>query len=437
MRLISFGAAVLAFAVSSQALAQDKLVIISPHRKSIQDEYLPKFKEYYKAKFGTDVVVDWLDQGGTSDDVRFIRAKFAVNPKTSGIDLFWGGGYAIYLDVDQDKMFEPYKLPAALKAQIPQTAAGVPLYPKDETFYGTALSSFGIFYNKKALAMEKIPEPKTWEDLGGFGYYDQITLTDPRRSGTASTMSEIVIQSLGWEKGWDLLGRIAANTRNFTHSSSDPIKAVVAADASASMAIDFYALAKIGDLGAANLGFALPEGLTIFDPDPVAILKGAPNRKVAERFVEWVLSVPAQKLLILPKGVEGGPVKESMGRMAVNVKAYEETEGKRTSAFNPFKAKSSFKLDIVKAAKQARVLNDLIGAIHVDTHKELKAAWQSLNKRKADKAAMAALTNPDLTEKQVDELAAKWDDEVFRNKKINEWVDAARAKYKKIADAKS
>ena len=58
------------------AYAKDTLVILSPHRKSIQDEYVPAFVEYYKAKFKTDVQVDWLDQGGTSDDVRFIRAKF-------------------------------------------------------------------------------------------------------------------------------------------------------------------------------------------------------------------------------------------------------------------------------------------------------------------------------------------------------------------------
>ena len=30
--------------------SSDKLSIISPHRKSIQQEFVPKFKEYYKKK---------------------------------------------------------------------------------------------------------------------------------------------------------------------------------------------------------------------------------------------------------------------------------------------------------------------------------------------------------------------------------------------------
>ena len=78
---------------------------------------------------------------------------------------------------------------------------------------------------------------------------------------------------MGWDKGWELLAAIAGNTRSFTHSSSDPIKAVVSGDVALAMAIDFYAQAKIGDLGADNLGFVMPAGQTVLDPDPIALLK--------------------------------------------------------------------------------------------------------------------------------------------------------------------
>ena len=121
------------------------------------------------------------------------------------------------------------------------------------------MSSFGIFYNKRIQQMLRFPEPKKWQDLANPKYFDQVTLTDPRRSGTARTMSMIVLESLGWEKGFQLLSRIAGNTRTFTHSSSDPIKAVESGDAVAAMAINFYATAKIAKLGKENLGFNLPE----------------------------------------------------------------------------------------------------------------------------------------------------------------------------------
>lgn len=419
------------------AIAADKLIIISPHRKSIQDEFVPRFKDYYKATFKTDVDVDWIDQGGTSDDVRFVRAKLEKNPKTAGIDVFWGGGTSTFLDLNKEKALDRYDLPKELATEVPDNAAGIPLYDKTHTWYATAMSSFGIFYNKKIIKMDALPEPKTWADLGDVKFKNQLSLADPRRSGTANTMNGIVLQSLGWDQGWELLTRLAGNVRSFTHSSSDPIKAVVAGDAAASMVIDFYATPKITDLGEDNLGFVLPPGQTILDPDPVAIIKGAPNRRTSERFVAWVLSADAQKILILPKGAEGGPKIEALGRMAVNTRAYKETEGKRTSAFNPFAQKAFLKLDIEKSSKLQRPFNDLIGSIHVDTLSELKAAWQAVIKRGAKPEEVAALAKPPVTEAELLALADKWDDEVLRNKTINAWVEFAKAKYAKLVKGAS
>ncbi|MBC7659427.1 MAG: extracellular solute-binding protein [Chitinophagaceae bacterium] len=418
---------------SLPAYAKDTLMILSPHRKSIQDEYVPAFVEYYKAKFKTDVQVDWLDQGGTSDDVRFVRAKFGSNPKTSGVDIFWGGGTGVFVDLQKENFLAQYKLPKELKAQIPENASGVPLYDKTETWYASACSSFGMFYNKKIMKFDGMPEPKSFRDLAGPDYFGNISLTDPRRSGTANTMNTIILQTEGWEKGWQLLSELAGNTRTFTHSSSDPIKAVVAGDVSMAMAIDFYALAKIGDLGTENLGFALPTGSAVLDPDPIAILKGAPNRKVAERFVDYVLSVEGQKLLLLPKGVPGGPKSASLGRMSVNTEAYKETEGKRIYKLNPFTQKGFVRLDIVKAAKLQRVFNDLAGAMLVDTHDDLKKAWAKIVKsKKPDQAKILEFGKVPVTEDEFFKIAEKWDDEVFRNQTINSWVSFAKVKFKNL-----
>ena len=64
------------FLSSLTVYAADKVVVISPHRKSIQREFIPMFEAFYKKKFNKKVTVEWLDQGGTSDDLRFVKAKF-------------------------------------------------------------------------------------------------------------------------------------------------------------------------------------------------------------------------------------------------------------------------------------------------------------------------------------------------------------------------
>jgi hypothetical protein len=248
-------------------------------------------------------------------------------------------------------------------------------------------------------------------------------------------MNSIILQTLGWEKGWELLTEIAGNTYQFTQSSSDPIKAVVSANTATSMAIDFYALAKIGDLGPEALGFSLPEGKTILDPDPVALIKGAPNKVAAERFIEFVLGSEAQKLLVLPKGQPDGPKLASLGRMAVNTATYTATEGRRVHNVNPFNEKPAFKLDNDKAAKLKDVLNDLVGSMHVDTHKELKTAWDRVVKGGVKPADVTALSAMPVTEAEALALTDKWQDEVFRNKTINGWVEFAKQKYAKVAAA--
>jgi ABC-type Fe3+ transport system substrate-binding protein len=429
--------AVAALGISGQALAADKLVILSPHRKSIQDEFVPRFKEYYKQKYSTEVEVDWLDQGGTADDIKFLRAKRSKDPKTVGVDLFWGGGAAAFTEMANEGMLSPYALPADLRKACPTSAAGLSMTDKKNRWHATAISSFGIFFNRIYLKRLKAEEPKVWADLANPRYFGMVTLTDPRRSGTAGAMNSIVLHSLGWQNGWQLLTEIAGNTRSFTHSSSDPIKNVVAGDAAMAMAVDFYAIAKVADLGPEKLGFVLPQGQTVLDPDPIAIIEHAPNRKVAERFIDYVLSVDAQKILVLNLKQPDGPKFAAIGRMAVNTDAYPQTEGRRLNPFNPFQEKAMLALDEAKTAKTRRILDDLTGAILIDAHEELKAAWKVVSTKPADSKERKDFGSVPLTEADLLAFAAKWDDNVFRNQKMNEWAAFAKAKFQKIAAGKS
>ena len=433
MLLRAVTAGLLSLILSTPVFAADKLVIISPHRKSTQNEYLPVFKDWYKKKFNTEIDVEWLDQGGTNDDIKFLRSKFANGAKTSGVDVFWGGGTSGHNEAFKNGMADTLKLPAALEKQIPKTVSGIPLTNKEGTYVSQALSSFGIFYNKTLLKIEKLPEPKTWSSLADVAFKDKITLTDSRKSGTASVMNHIILESMGYDKGFELLTRLAGNARQFTQSSSDPIKSVVSGDAVATLAIDFYALAKIGDLGADKLGFVMPEGQTILEGDPVTILRGAPNRLAADRFVEYILSPEGQMILMLPKGVPGGPKTETLGRLAVNTEAYKMTEGKRVNPMNPFTAKGFLKYDSEKQTKVRQVFDDLLGATMIDTHKELREAWARVIKKGTKPADVAAFAKSPVTPAELEALAGKWEDAVFRNQKINEWVKFARDKFASVA----
>ena len=433
--LISF---LVSMVLTDYAFSKDSLVIISPHRKSIQVEFIPKFEKYYKEKYKSEISVDWLDQGGASDDLKFILARFEKNPKTSMIDILWGGGEHPHYELDDKNLLEPYKIPPDLKKEVPATVAGVKLYNETETWHASALSSFGIFFNKLLLKMLKISkEPQVWSDLADKQFFNNLSNADPRRSSSNVTMNFVILQAEGWDKGWETLTRIAGNTRSFRHSSSDPIKDVVSGDAAAGLAIGYFANAKIGDLGAARLGFSLPAEQSIINPDPISILKGAPNSIPAQRFVEFLLSSDSQKLLLLPKGAKEGPQQSSLARMAVNKKSYEETEGKRINRLNPFALNiKPMSLDVNRVTLVQFVLTDLFGTLLIDHHQELKDAWKAIIDRGMKPEDLKSLAQMPVTEKELETLAGKWKDNVFRNKTINEWHEFASKKYAGLKSVK-
>jgi iron(III) transport system substrate-binding protein len=404
--------------------AQDKLVIISPHRKSIQNEFIFEFKKYYKESFSKEIVVDWIDQGGSENDLRFVIGRFKNSPASTGIDVFWGGGDLTFRDLDHRKLLLSYKLPEKIQKSFPKSLLGLSLQSTNNTWYSTALSTFGIFYNKSMLQILKKPEPKSWEDLAKPEYQGYVSLADPRHSSSSLVMSIIILEVFGWEKGWQILTAIAANTDKFTHSSSDPIKAVVSGQVLAATAVDFYAQAKIVHLGEKALGFSYVPGKTIFNSDPVGILKGAKNLVPAQRFVNFLLSPRAQKLFVLPKGISGGPRFANLGRISVLPQVYQDKRIFK-SAINPFVLKNTgIKIDFEKFFKIKTIIGDLIGVYHIAYHSDLKEFW-----KKSGQGLRLSASKLPISKEDIMNLAKRWHETDFRHNMISTWSKKAKKLY--------
>ena len=275
-------------------------------------------------------------------------------------------------------------------------------------------------------------EPSTWLDLHDPEYLDYISVADPRQSSSSLMMSLIMLHSLGWEKGWRLLNALAGNTRKFTHSSSDPIKAVLSGDAAIATAIDFYASPKVNSLGTKNLGFVLPENATIFNSDPIALLKGAPNKLVAQRFIEYILSPEAQKLFIYPKGSKEGPTKNELGRIAVRPDVYQVKDSKNFSGVNPFLLKEmDFTLNLDKIVEEKKVVSELIGTIHVDLHGTVRETWEKVIKSNSAKAK-DLFFKPLVTKKEMQKYVKNWSNTKYRSTLKNTWMLKAKKRYQEI-----
>ena len=188
-----------------------------------------------------------------------------------------------------------------------QAFQGIPLYDAEHQWYGAALSSFGIMHNEELREMLNLPKVKTWRDLGDVALLGKIGAADPRESGSAHMVYEIILQTLGWDEGFALLTKLGGNVRGFSAGANAIPTDVVAGQVIYGLAIDFYAYGQIAVVGADKIQYVVPADGGVVTADPIAILKGAPNLPVAEKFLEFVLSEDAQKLWMPPRYRFGGP----------------------------------------------------------------------------------------------------------------------------------
>lgn len=424
--LISFA---LLWSVSSAAAA-DRLVLLSPHWEGIKYEFDRAFKAYYEKETGRAVELEWMDVGGTSEVVRFIRSEFKNKPAGIGIDLFFGGGLEPYLALKAANLLEPYRLPEPLLKKIPPSLGGVPLYDPDYTWYGPTLSGFGIVYNKVVLNLVKLPVIHTWEDLASPAAFGWVGSSDPRKSGSVHLAYEIILQAYGWDKGWKIITAMGANVRNFTGSASQVPKDVAIGEVAYGLAIDFYAWAQVNEAGADKIGYVMPANLTIINPDCIGILKGAPNPRVAEAFLRFAMSEAGQKLWLWTVGSPDGPQRYQLNRFSVLPELYDLSPQNTAVQLNPFSWQAGFVYDAKLGADRWAIVNDLIGALVIDQKDSLTRAWKAALDRGLTEQEWQRLAAMPVTEAEALELArTKWRDAAFRNQKINEWTQFARAKY--------
>ncbi len=414
--------------------AVPQVVIITPHVEAIRVEFGRGFADWHQRYFGKPAHVEWRYLGGTSDSLRFVRSEFKSKPAGIGIDCFFGGGQEPFLILAEDELALRYQPPPEIIDGIPQNINGVDVYDPNYTWFGTVISSFGILQNVRVQAVMQLPFVHRWSELTQPALAGWVGAGDPRRSGTMAVMFEAFLQYYGWERGWQVLTQIAGNVRQFDRASSTTAKDVTLGETAYGFAIDFYGISQVAYAGRTNLTFALAQDFTALNPDCIAILKGAPNLKTAQRFVNFVLSEEGQKLWFLPQGHPEGPKTHSIERMPVRPDLYQRYRTESNIEFSPFDLKQTFRYNAELSKARRSVVADLVGALFVDTHTELQAAWRRLIQRQLPEADLVEFGRVPVTEKEALTLATgAWKDPALRNAKRIEWQSGAQDKYRKLA----
>ncbi len=271
------------------------------------------------------------------------------------------------------------------------------LYDPDQYWIGTALSSFGIVYNKEIYTQLGLPEPQSFEDLGRPELIGLVALADPRQSGSITTTLDAILSYYGWEKGWRILREMTANTRYFTNSAPKPPIDVSQGDAAAALAIDFYGRGQAQaillpgqDPSESRVGYVDPPGSVYIDADPISMLRGAPNPELLRHFIEFCLSEEGQALWqfrsehdplggnnpISSEGVRLGPKEHELRRLPVRRDFYEDTSAYKAAMIDqvdPFALASNTKPKGWRSS-----IGIMMGAFAIETAREQREAWRAL-----------------------------------------------------------
>ena len=381
------------------------------------------------------------------------RATDRAAAFSSGIDLFFGGG-----DYDHTKAHGEGLTVPPWPAESPPPGLltaedGTELIPariggetwRTPTFFGCVVSTFGICYNRDRLRDLGLAEPpRQWSDLADPRYFRQLGLADPTKSGSIAKAFELIIHQQcqesvaaagygaeevdrfesaiaaarlppgdlppevpaayqqaverGWENGLRLVQRLGANARYFTDSASKVPIDVSSGNAAAGLAIDFYgrfqAQSSVGPDGRETMVYLTPRGGSGASCDPISLLRGAPHRATAVRFIEFVLGEDGQKLWTYRPGTPGGPQKFALRRIPIRRTFYPSDNPllQRVHAqhlsyaadplddpqINPYELARNFIYRPRWTGQHFGIQRDIIRAMCLNASVELQAAWQAI-----------------------------------------------------------
>ncbi len=407
------------------------LEIITPHNEDIQGE----FERAFVRQIGRPLKVRWIKKG-TGQIIQQLDAQERGKKGASfDLDVFFGGGVPDHELAAGKGYLEAPNLPAEIVAAIPPQIAGVVNYSDKRLWYGSALSAFGVLINVKALGAQNLPPIQTWADLADPKYYGWLVVADPRKSSSVRVSYELILQQYGWEKGWPMLMQIGANSRLVVDSSSAIPNEVGGGNAIAGPCIDFYGYARVAESNDGSLIYMNPQGGSAITPDPISLLRKAPHRELAEKFIAFVLSEAGQKLWALPVGAPGGPTEHALHRMPIRRDVCDQLEGKMTVR-NPYKeaeAGTFRKVDGELQAARNVVLSELFGAAIVDQHDDARSAWKAMIDGGMRRDAVEEWSRLPFTEKELLTLDKQLQlNDREKRRLTRDWADVFKKKFERV-----
>ena len=207
-------------------------------------------------------------------------------------DVFWNNEFIQTIDLEKD---------GALEAYVSPSAADIPDYYKSEQNMWTAVGGRArvLLVNNDLVAPENFPTSVA-DFVSGQYEGDQLAIAYPM-FGTTKTMAAALYAQWGEEKGKEYFEKIVELGVNVVDGNS--VTKDMAASGQVAIGFTDSDDAREALEDGANVTMVYPdqgEGAmgTLVTPSTVALIKGAPNKENAQKFIDYVLSEKTERKLV-------------------------------------------------------------------------------------------------------------------------------------------
>jgi iron(III) transport system substrate-binding protein len=256
------------------ALANGKVVVYSSNQQQQNDVMAAAFEK------ATGIKCEMVRAGS---GVLLKRMKAEKSRPLGDVAL----GLSKILLLNNMDLWEPYKI---------KDFAAYPAEYKDPNgmWVGKILHVMSFLYNTKLVLPGQAP--KSWSDFLDPKWKDKVAFCNPNNAGSAYTQLTIMLSLWGEnEAGWKKVETFLKNAK-ITQQSSIVYTGVANGEFPAGITLE-YAVYRLKKDGAPVENVYPAEG-TVAYTEGLAVIKGAPNRENARKFMDWATSVEVRKQIL-------------------------------------------------------------------------------------------------------------------------------------------
>ncbi|MDP3224662.1 MAG: extracellular solute-binding protein [Rubrivivax sp.] len=282
---IALATVLLLAALSTPALA-GTVTVVTSFPKELTQAYKAAFE-----KANPTIKVEILNKN-TVQGIAYVREL----PVGQRPDIFWASAPDAFEVLAGQNLLQ--NVADLANKAAPAKVGAYPINSPQGLYLGQALAGYGLMWNTRYMAANKLPAPKQWADLIKPVYFGHVAMSSPSRSGTTHLTVETMLQGEGWDKGWNQLLLIAGNSAAITERSFGVPDGENNGQFGIGLLIDFFGLA--GKYSGFPVEFIYPD-VTAVVPANIGLVAGGKNPSEARQFISFTVSTEGQQLLFDPK----------------------------------------------------------------------------------------------------------------------------------------